>query len=1029
MTQFILTVFGYASSGIILLFTLMSFWGLKCKSDRLIKRISGFQISLMFLFHIAAYLIYFYLTGNVDYLFFYAYQAVVFLAFCVLSRAVYPRANRFLLNHICFLLMTGMVILTRISYQKSMKQFIIASISLVITLILPGIVKHMKFLASLPAFYSVLGIGLLGVVYFYGAVTNGSKISYTVFGYTFQPSEFVKIIYVFFLASFLYQNIKFHRVIISAIVACIHVVLLVLSKDLGSALIFFIAYFCILFVSTKKPFYLLLGLLSAGGASYVAYRLFTHVQVRFLAWTDPWTNIDKEGYQITQSLFAICSGKWFGLGLMQGSPTSIPFVEADFVFSAVAQELGVVFAVSLILLYLSCFLHILKISKSTHNCFYRLIGVGLSVIMIFQVFLTIGGGIKLIPSTGVTLPLISYGGSSVMSTLFMFGILIGISLIASKEEQSGNAFETGYHEGYDGGFTEGFNEGFQTAVSGSFDLAAVDNNGRIIGFNYDEYGYAYDSLGNIYTQEGYPCDENGIVYDRNEHPEIYQRKTTQAMFFLKGISNIGGYSVVGETGESGSKHKKTRFSNMEINSIGIGFAALFLFMCGFIIQYVYQKDIQLISNDYNPVQSILIRQNNRGTIYSHDGDILAFSEKGTDGSEERFYPYDSLFCHVVGYSTYGRSGIEDYANSYLIQCNAGLNTKMEAELNNDKNPGDSVYTTLDVDIQKAAKEALGMYTGAIILTDVKSGEIICMYSNPGFNPNEIQTLWEGLVKDESSTILLNRATQGLYPPGSTFKICTALEYIREYEDAVNHYSFSCQGKYSATSGVIHCYHSMSHGTVDFRKSFAKSCNSSFAKIGLSLDKEQFGNTLQELLFNKPLPYNLNYSMSSVTMNNEISEYDCMQTSIGQGTTLITPLHLNLITCAIANQGVLMEPHLIIKVMNADGNVIETFNPKEYKRLMSEEESKLLIELMTAVVEEGTGKRLSGQSYTAAGKTGSAEYNSQTKDSHAWFTGFAPAEDPQVAVTVIVEGVGSGGDFAVPIARKVFDAYFTKMSNN
>ncbi|MCD7836153.1 MAG: penicillin-binding protein 2, partial [Lachnospiraceae bacterium] len=129
------------------------------------------------------------------------------------------------------------------------------------------------------------------------------------------------------------------------------------------------------------------------------------------------------------------------------------------------------------------------------------------------------------------------------------------------------------------------------------------------------------------------------------------------------------------------------------------------------------------------------------------------------------------------------------------------------------------------------------------------------------------------------------------------------------------------------------------------------------------------------------------------------------------------------TCAIANKGVLMTPYVIDRVENDEESIVKSFKPTSYGRLMSEEEAEVLVSLMTAVVEEGTASKLKGLDYTAAGKTGSAEYSNVKGESHAWFTGFAPAEDPQVAVTIIVEGAGSGGDYAVPIARRIFDAYF------
>ena len=194
---------------------------------------------------------------------------------------------------------------------------------------------------------------------------------------------------------------------------------------------------------------------------------------------------------------------------------------------------------------------------------------------------------------------------------------------------------------------------------------------------------------------------------------------------------------------------------------------------------------------------------------------------------------------------------------------------------------------------------------------------------------------------------------------------------------------------------------------------------------MSLDREAFQETLNDLLFNKDLPLTLNYAKSSALVSESTPSAEMMQTSIGQGKTQITPMHLNMITCAIANDGVLMKPYVIDRVENDEGTVVKSFKASEYGRLMSEDEAAILRQLMTDVVQEGTASKLKGLSYTAAGKTGSAEYNNVKGDSHAWFTGFAPAEDPEVCVTIIVEGAGSGGDYAVPIARRIFDAYFSE----
>ena len=378
---------------------------------------------------------------------------------------------------------------------------------------------------------------------------------------------------------------------------------------------------------------------------------------------------------------------------------------------------------------------------------------------------------------------------------------------------------------------------------------------------------------------------------------------------------------------------------------------------------------------------------------------------------------------MVGYATNGRMGIEAQANYYLINSGAPLSQKAALDVSGEKYPGDDVYTTLNVELQQVASTALGIYQGAIIVTEPDTGKVLAMVSKPDFNPEEIPNIWEELIEDEESSILLNRVTQGLYPPGSTFKIVTALEYIRENPDTYQNYSYNCTGAITRGEDRIQCYHGSVHGSVSFKKSFAKSCNTSFANIGLSLDKVAFADTLEDLLFNQSLSLSFNTGISRVEVSEKTSESEMMQISIGQGTTSITPLQLNMITCAIANKGTLMKPYIIDYVQNSAGSKIKTFTPSVYGKLMETQEAEILRGLMSDVVEEGTATRLKGLSYTAAGKTGSAEYGTVKGDSHAWFTGFAPAEEPQVCVTIIIEGAGAGGDYAVPIAKRIFDAYF------
>ena len=436
-------------------------------------------------------------------------------------------------------------------------------------------------------------------------------------------------------------------------------------------------------------------------------------------------------------------------------------------------------------------------------------------------------------------------------------------------------------------------------------------------------------------------------------------------------------------------------------------------MMTYTCHYAITHQQELINNSYN----------GRQEIFAAGGQVLAETQTDADGNERRVYPYDNLFAHAVGYATNGRFGVEAAANYYLINSNAKLSDKVASDVAGSKYPGDSVVTTLDVGLQEVAAKSLGVYKGAIIVSEPSTGRILAMVSKPDFNPNEIDTLWDGLIQDKESTVLLNRVTQGLYPPGSTFKIVTALEYIRENPDSYGQYSYQCNGRYSSGQDTINCYHGSVHGHEDFTRSFAKSCNASFANIGMTLDRTRWGQTLDGLLFNQELPVSFAYNKSKLVVNADTSDSDILQASIGQGTTQITPLHLNMITCAIANGGTVMKPYLVDHVKNNEGTVIKQFSPDSYKELLTQTEAAVLTELMTAVVESGTGTKLAGLTYTAAGKTGSAEFNNVKTDSHAWFTGFAPAQEPEVCVTIIIEGAGSGGDYAVPIAKRIFDEYF------
>lgn len=435
MINLIIDVSRYLMILLIALYTFLNFHIFSAKDERKKKKICRRQNFSMFLIHLLAYVITWFETKDERILVFYLAQVLFFLLYLFLYRLFYRNVSRLLVNNMCMLLAVGFIMLTRLSFDRAMKQFVIVMAAAVITWIIPFVIDRVWQLSRIPWIYGIGGIILLGIVCIAGTSSFGAQLSLGVGDFSIQPSEFVKISYVFFIATMFYRSTDFKTVMIVSAVASIHVLILVISKDLGSALIFFVAYVFMLFVATGKWLYLLAGVGGGSVASLLAYQIFGHVRTRVMAWLNPWSDIAGKGYQITQSLFAIGTGGWFGMGLYRGMPRKIPVVEKDFIFSAISEELGAVFALCILLICLGCFLQFMMIASKMQAVFYKLIAFGLGTIYIFQVFLTVGGVTKFIPSTGVTLPLVSYGGSSILSTFIIFGIIQGLYILKRNEEE------------------------------------------------------------------------------------------------------------------------------------------------------------------------------------------------------------------------------------------------------------------------------------------------------------------------------------------------------------------------------------------------------------------------------------------------------------------------------------------------------------------------------------------------------------------------------------------------------------------
>ena len=468
-------------------------------------------------------------------------------------------------------------------------------------------------------------------------------------------------------------------------------------------------------------------------------------------------------------------------------------------------------------------------------------------------------------------------------------------------------------------------------------------------------------------------------------------------------------------------------TNKEIRRMAYVMLALLFGVILYFTWFTLIGSRSVINNPNNSLLGKLAEKIERGNIYSADGKILAQNTKDGNGKTIRYYPYENVFAHVVGTSQINKSGIEQAADYDLVTSDIRPFQKIINDIRGIKCPGNDVITTLDSDLQETASAQLGYQEGAIVAIEPSTGKILAMVSKPDYDPNTLSDYYQSLLTDNTSKVLLNQATQGVFVPGSIFKVVTTLAYLRSGYDP-DSYSWDCDGSITLTTdegdkGSISCYDGTSHGALDLDASFAKSCNAAYAGIGQMISVSKMNQVCDSLLFNKTLPGALPTARSVFSLKESDSAWTVGATAIGQGHTQISPMHAAMLTCAIANGGKLMEPYVVDKVVNADGKTIRTSQQKNYGELMTSKESARLRKMMEKVVLEGTGYALAGKNYTSAGKTGTAEVSG--RGNNAWYIGYAPAQNPQIVVCVLVEDSGTGSSVAAPIAGALFDTWFGK----
>ena len=411
-----------------------------------------------------------------------------------------------------------------------------------------------------------------------------------------------------------------------------------------------------------------------------------------------------------------------------------------------------------------------------------------------------------------------------------------------------------------------------------------------------------------------------------------------------------------------------------------------------------------------------------GDILDRNGVVVATSDP--DG--KRVYQSNilsrSALVHLLGDSEGNiANGVESFQANYLLGFETGLSERVNAMVKGETRKGDTLTLTADsrlateiVQIFRNGKDTKGK-CGAVVVMNYKTGEVLALVSLPVYDPLNITDT----IKSSPQHPFWNRALQSTLPPGSTFKIITAASMLENMPDAETRL-FSCTGATQVMNQVITDYGNDQHGDITLQKAFRLSCNNAFAQAALLLGDSALKKTAENFGFNENFLFrDLVVENSSYPTKNR-NAFEIAWSGVGQSKVVATPLHLCMVACAIANDGVMMEPRLLSRVQSPSGVTRLRYTSKVYRTACSPQTAQVLDGYMKDVVKSGTGTKARVDGLTIAGKTGSAESSVDGRYvTHAWFTGYIDDARYPYAVSVLVEEGGTGGSVAAPVAQKVF----------
>jgi peptidoglycan glycosyltransferase len=467
---------------------------------------------------------------------------------------------------------------------------------------------------------------------------------------------------------------------------------------------------------------------------------------------------------------------------------------------------------------------------------------------------------------------------------------------------------------------------------------------------------------------------------------------------------------------------------INIKKVMLVFLILFIALISYISYFFMFNSEKTVASTFN--QRLWAERNKvlRGTIYDRDMVALTKSTKINDTSQKVKYLGGEAFAHAIGYidPVYGLTGLEKKYDSELMGAETEVSKFFSfGKKDEEEKVGNGLRTTLNSKLQKVAFNALKDKKGAVVALNPKTGEILAMVSMPSYNPNNFNKDWKGLLANKDIP-LLNRAVSGLYPPGSIFKTITAISALENIPDVYNR-KFKDNGKLVFNESTsLENFGGKAYGNIDFKYAFVHSSNVVFGTLGIDVGNKALKDTSEKFYFNKDIPSSgLTIDNSRFPSYKSNEKGNIAQSAIGQAGVLATPMQMALVASTVANDGIMMEPMMVSEILDSKGKSIKKIEPNRLEEPMSKENAKIMKDLMKEVVNEGTGNSAAVSGIQVCGKTGTADHNDNSGKemlAHSWFISFAPYENPQIAIAVLVEEGGVGGVEAAKITSKLIEAY-------